>query len=66
MLTAAFSIAQGLGARLDNRGAEQRAADKAAGRLGDDVVGATRVGLWCGEQLLGKLGSCFLVGMYGA
>lgn len=54
MLQSALQIAQGLGPRADERTAEQKAADKAAGRLGDDVVGASRLGLWCGTQLLGK------------
>lgn len=53
MLLSAFSIAQGLGARTDARTEQQKANDKAAGRSGDDVVGAARLGLWCGVQLLG-------------
>ena len=54
MLHNALQLAQGLGPRVDRRPPEQKAADQAAGRLGDDVVGAARLGLWCGTQLLGK------------
>lgn len=55
MLLAAFSIAQGLGPREDRRTPEQKQADAAAGRVGDNVVGAARLGLWCGRRLLGEL-----------
>ena len=54
MLSSAFAISQGLGARADGRTGQQKEADKAAGRHGDDVVGAAKLGLWCGQQLLGE------------
>lgn len=57
MVLAALSIAQGLGARSDGRTAQEREEDKRRGKLGDEQVGAARLGLWCGERLLGKRGA---------